>query len=303
MSLKLLHAGLCVQPPPYNGFQQAFIDELGAENYREISCGDPNLDARCLEMYNEFKPDVVFMQIQAAGVIKPETVRAISMSKVINWSGDIRVDTPQWMIDIAPYCISSFTNMKDVRVMKEAGFKAEYLEIGYDPLIYCPEGDKVVCPEIVFMANHYGDMFPLSSFRAALVKILKDTFKDQFAVYGSGWIAGDGNLGHSQREEAKYYRGAKIAINCSHFKVERYSSDRLLRILGSGVFCLTHDFPSMDYEDGVHLSVFKNVNELIEKIKYYLSHDEERKQIAKRGQELVFNRNTFRHQVKNIIKL
>lgn len=303
MSLKLLHIGLCVQPPPINGFQKAFIEELGEENYREISCGDPNLNRRCVEIYNEFKPDIVFMQIQADGVISPEAIVHMKGSKIINWTGDIRQDTPQWMIDIAPNCISAFSNMKDVKLMREIGMKAEYLEIGYDPEIYCPEGDRIECPEIVFMANNYGDMFPLSTFRAAIVKTLKAQFKEKFAVYGNGWLQADGNLCHSQREEVKYYRGTKIAINCSHFKVERYSSDRLLRILGSGCFCLTHDFPGMDYVDGQHLVVFKNLHDLVDKIKYYICHDEERNEIAKRGQELVLGRNTFRHQVRNILSL
>ena len=33
--MKILHVGLCVQPKPYNGFQQAFIDVVGEDNYRE----------------------------------------------------------------------------------------------------------------------------------------------------------------------------------------------------------------------------------------------------------------------------
>lgn len=305
MGVKTIHAGLCVQPPPINGFQKAFIDEVGIENYREISCGEKNFNQLLRNLFNDFKPEIVFTQIQTPGIIDRDLVKYISDSgcKVISWNGDIRAETPQWMIDIAPYCISSFSNMRDVRFMRDAGFKSEYLEIGYDPEIYRPDGDKMACPEVVFMANNYVDMFPLSTFRSAIVKTLAMNFNSLFGVYGSGWPGGSGNLNHSQPEESKYYRGAKIAINCSNFKEERYSSDRLLRIMGSGCFCISHKFKNMDYVDGVHLVTFENMNDLVDKIKYYLCHDEERNKIAYLGQQLVLSRNTFRHQVKNIIKL
>lgn len=301
--MKLLHVGICVHPKPYNGFQQAFIDEIGEENYREIFCGEPDLNKKIINIFNSFNPDIVFMQIQSEGAISLETMKYISKVKVINWTGDIRVDTPRWMQEIAPYCISSFSNMKDVRFMLEGGFRSEYLEIGYDQSIYTPIGETATCPDIVFMGNNYGTSFPLSSFRYAMVKRLKQEFGVNFGVYGNGWSGGNGNLNHSQKEEAKYYRGAKIAINCSHFKEERYSSDRLLRILGTGCFCISHRFPKMDYVDGKDLVTFDNLDELVVKIKYYICHENERNKIADEGRELVLGRNTFKHQVQNIITL
>lgn len=298
--LKIFHIGLCVQPEPINGFQKAFIDVVGKENYREISCGDNNLNEKCKSIYDSFKPDIVFMQIQAEGIINIDTVNHFKEAKVINWTGDVRHTVPNWMLELAPYCITSFSNMKDVNTMRANGFKSEYLEIGYDPEIYNPVGEKIACPEIIFMANNYGDQFPLGKYRAEIVRILSRSF--DFGVYGNGWSTAKGNINHSQKEEAKYYRSCKIAINCSHFNYPRYSSDRLLRIMGTGAFCLSHKFPDMDYVDGVHLATF-DLNSLTDKINYYIRNEKERIQIANQGQQLVLNRNTFTHQVQNIIKI
>lgn len=304
--MKLLHIGLCVQPPPINGFQKAFIDILGAENYAEVSTGHSSLNSEAVRLFDAFKPDIVFMQIQAPDIISKSTVKhfALQGAKVINWTGDVRDRVPNWMLELAPYCTTSFSNMTDVRAVKARNFKAEYLEIGYDPEIYTPEGDKAFCPEVVFMANNYGNQFPLSNYRSQLVANLKG-LDSRFGLYGNGWNNANGNINTSQREEARFYRGAKIGINCSHFSYERYSSDRLLRILGSGCFCLTHKYPGIeqDYTHGEHLVVFDNFVDLQHKLVYYLDNDEERNRIAKAGEDLVRNRNTFKHQVENILKI
>jgi len=306
--MKLLHIGLCVQPPPFNGLQTAFIDVLGKDNYAEISTGHPSLNSEAIKLFDQFKPDVVFMQVQAPGIIHKSTVQHFDLNgaKVINWTGDVRHDVPDWMLSIGAHCISSFSNMEDVKRTRNRGLKAEYLEIGYDPLIYTPEGVKYDSPEIVFMANNYGNgYFPLSKYRIEIVNKLTKYYGTRFGVFGNGWTMAKGNANHSQSEEAKWYRGCKIAINCSHFNYERYSSDRLLRILGSGAFCLSHHYTGIeqDYISSVHLDTFNTLDGLVNKINYYLEHEEDRKKIAHAGQQLVLGRNTFKHQVENIIKI
>ena len=67
--MKILHIGLCATPNTMNGFQKAFIDVVGKENYKEIYTGDKDLKVNTLLLFNEFKPDIVFMQIQAPGII------------------------------------------------------------------------------------------------------------------------------------------------------------------------------------------------------------------------------------------
>jgi len=225
--MKILHIGLCVQPKPYNGFQQAFIDIVGEDNYREVSTGSKFLNAEVETILNDFTPNIVFMQVQAPNII-PISLCQLLKNKgafIINWTGDKRHDVPQWMIDLAPYIsLTSFSNMDDVNAMRSLGFKSEYLEIGYDPEIYKPEGEALNMPEIVFMGNNYGrGYFPMSGFRIDMVDFLRQEYGNRFGVYGSGWAYGNGNFNHSQLEEAKAYRGAKIAINCSHFDSLNYS--------------------------------------------------------------------------------
>lgn len=300
--MKILHVGLCVQPKPYNGFQQAFIDVVGEDNYREISTGDSQVNEKTQFMIAIFKPDILFMQIQAPNIISIETCEYAKNSGcfVINWTGDKRHEVPQWMVDLAPFVnCTAFSNMEDVYKMRALGFKSDFLEIGYDPTIYTPIGEALQMPEIVFMGNNYGrGYFPMSGFRIDMVDFLKNEYGNRFGVYGSGWAYGNGNFNHSQHEEAKAYRGAKIAINVSHFDCDTYNSDRLLRILGSGTPCISYNHKGMYeiYKDNVFY--FNDFIELKKHINYLLNYP-----VSNLANEFVKNNHTFKHQVENIINL
>lgn len=307
--MKIFHIGLCVNPNGYSSFPHAFKEVLGEENYRELPTGDKDLNNKAMAILKEFKPDILFMQIQAENIISPyvcEHARQMGVF-VINWTGDKRHVVPQWMIDIAPLVnLTAFSNMEDVYKMRELGFKSEFLEIGYDPTIYKPEGESVNVSEIVFFGNNYGaNHFPMSKFRIKMVEFLQKEYGNRFGVYGSGWQNGNGNINHSQYEEAKHYRGAKIAINCSHFDCDTYNSDRLLRILGTGVMCLSYNHVNMrnTFIPSGDLEYFSNFSELKEWIDYYLEHEDQRLDIAEQGNTFVKDNFTFKHQVENIIKL
>lgn len=303
--MKLLHIGLCANN---SSITKAFKYVLSGDNYRELYCFQPNINEHCIEVFNEFKPDVVFAQIQNPNVIENQIFDYMKSNGafVINWTGDKRNFIPQWMLDAAPFVsLTAFSNQHDVNEMRKLGYLSEYLEIGYDEEIYTPIGEKKGNHDVVFMGNNYGEnFFPMSTFRKSMCEYLKYSF-DNFAIYGANWLNASGNFNHSQHEEACIYRGSKIAVNCSHFDVERYNSDRLLRILGTGTFCLSYKHKGMeqDYENYKHLVYFESLSDLKNKIDYYLAHPIERQQIAYEGQQLVLNRNTFKHQVENIIKL
>ena len=304
--MKILYIGLCVQPKPYNGFQQSFIDIVGEDNYREISTGDPYINVNTKIEFDLFKPDIVFMQIQSPNIIGNTICQYMKEQGtfIINWTGDKRKEVPQWMIDLAPnVSLTSFSNMDDVNTMRSLGFKSDYLEIGYDPLIYTPTGEAYDVPEIVFMGNNYGNgYFPMSDFRVNMVDFLQKEYGNRFGVYGKGWSNAKGNVNHSQYEEAKHYRGAKIAINCSHFDSLNYNSDRLLRILGCGIACISYNHKGMEETYGSRCGYFTEFTELKKIIDNVILWDKDFTNSII-NDNFVKNNFTFEHQVKNIIKL
>lgn len=304
---KILHIGLCVQPPPINGLQKAFIEN--SSEYAEVSSGLIDVNRVAGEKAKSMNPDIVFMQIQCEGVIHKATVRMLRNlgAYVVNWNGDVRDHCPPWMVFLGgDYSNTLFANMRDVNEMRARGFKSDWLEIGYDPEIYCQDGPVIQTYPIVFFGNN-AHRFPMSQFRYQMCNFLMTKFYGNFGVYGLHTGA-DGNFNHSQRDEAAGYRFAKIAINCSHYEIEKYSSDRMLRILGTGKpICLSKWYPGIDevYVDGEHLRTWKTLDEVEALIHYYQdsANEQERLRIVKQGMEHVQKNFTFDRMVKNLIKL
>lgn len=295
--MKLLHVGICINNP-INGLQKAFINN--STEYRELSTSEPDLNKKIIDLTKTFKPDLVFMQIQCAGIVHLNTVKHLADlgCYIINWNGDVRNETPEWMIELAPYVNSCFTNMRDVNYMRSLGFKSDWVEIGYDPEIYKPEGpvNPNIKPIVYFGNNTHS--FPMSGFRAEMCDFLRKRYPNDFGEYGNGPKA-IGNFNHSQWAEAEAYRGAKIAINVSHYEIEKYTSDRMYRILGSGVLCLAKWYPGVDS----NINLWHNLSELCQLIDIALRDEEKRKSAAKIGHEHALNNYTFSHMVKNLIKL
>lgn len=285
--MKLLYIGVMAGD---NGFPDAMKDYF---NYKECQVSEAK------EVSDKFKPDIVFFQIQNEGtdIEIPKYLKA-NGAYVMNWTGDVRDCVPGWMRAFSRHIdLTLFSNKRDMDTMLKEGRKADYLEIGYDPLIYTPEGTSYKgAPDIVYMGNNFGH-FPLSKLRVEMCEALKDF---NFEMYGIGWGDGIGSYMGNQRGEATVYRSCKIAVNLSHYSIRHYSSDRLLRILGSGTFCLTHKWEDMEYVDGEHLVVWEDINDLKEKIKYYLENEDERNHIAARGQYYVSQTHTFAHMAEDI---
>jgi glycosyltransferase involved in cell wall biosynthesis len=303
---KILHVGLCAgrraKGEELSSVSQAFIRHT-KEKYVEIGTGHPNLNAEVQRVVKELQPDVVFFQIQAEGIVSRKTLEVVKQNsgRSYNWTGDVREPIPKWYLDFGDcFDCTFFTNLNDVYTMRQAGFVSDYLEIGFDPEIYYPEGERDI--DVVFMANNYGN-FPLSGYRVQIAEKLKRTVSG-FRLYGSGWKNADGNLNHSQHAEADVYRRAKIAINCSHFAYKRYASDRMLRILGSGCLCLSHYYPQIEdeWKIGREVAVFSDLADLIDKVGYYIKNEKERSRIAANGCKKAHEDFTFDSMVKNLLK-
>lgn len=305
--MKILNASLMCDPAG-NGYTRA-MRKVATEGYWELQPGQPDFNDQLLQIAKTHRPDIIFIQIQNEGILTPSMVHEASKySFVINWTGDIRHGTPRWMETVGRLIqLTAFSNMKDVKHCKRLGIGSDWLEIGYDPERYTPrlEVPKQV-PEICFMGNNYGPTyFELSSFRMEAVHRLRTAFGGNFGLGGVGWTDAQWNLNNDQVAESRIYNGCKIGINISHFKAEKYSSDRLLRIMGSGCMALVHHFPQIEemYTVGEHLDTFRTLEEMIEKCNYYLINEEKRQKIAYAGQQHTLNNYTFDHMCQAIINL
>ena len=260
-----------------------------------------------------FVPDVLFLQIHHNQIDGFDTVKLLEGAvkrlqaegtRVINWNGDIRHRFPQWMA-IFPADVNAFSNMRDVRQIPKNG---KFLQIGIDPQVF-KRWSKPTNEDVVFMGNNYGHQFPLGRYRIEAAAILRNKFGAKLYGNYEGSIenlnANPKDPFPNQSRESQIYSNCGIAISISHFNVERYTSDRLFRCMGSGAFTLAHHYTGIeqDFKIGKHLDTFKDHKEMEDKINYYLANPKERKQIADAGYKHVQENFTYANMSKNILEL
>ena len=80
---------------------------------------------------------------------------------------------------------------------------------------------------------------------------------------------------------------------------------RILDIMGSGGFVLTNYQQEIEnyFEIGKEIEVFRDLDELMEKVSYYLSHEKERLKIAMNGYQKVRQCFSYIHQLTHILAI
>jgi spore maturation protein CgeB len=77
---------------------------------------------------------------------------------------------------------------------------------------------------------------------------------------------------------------------------------RVFEVPGTGGFLITGDADNIGdyYVDGKEMVIFKDIDELIQKVKYYLEHEDERKAIAMAGYERTLREHTYEKRFHEI---
>ncbi len=106
-------------------------------------------------------------------------------------------------------------------------------------------------------------------------------------------------------EMPKIFHASKINLNITMRPIETGLSLRIWDILGCGGFLLTNyqaEIPQY-FEIGKDLEVYENTDDLIHKIDYYLTHEEQRMEIALNGYEKAAAHHTYEMRLAEMIKI
>lgn len=108
---------------------------------------------------------------------------------------------------------------------------------------------------------------------------------------------------HTLTEMPKIFHLSKINLNMTIKPIQTGLPLRIFDILGCGGFLMTnYQSELQDYFDiGVDLEAYSSMEELVEKCAYYLSHEQERTQIAQNGYQKVCSLHTYPHRIRTMI--
>ena len=77
-------------------------------------------------------------------------------------------------------------------------------------------------------------------------------------------------------------------------------------MLATGSFLLTEHVPTIgDFGliDGQHFVSYLDLDDAVEKSKYFLKHEDKREKIAKDGMEAVLAGHTYQHRAKDVLNI
>lgn len=108
----------------------------------------------------------------------------------------------------------------------------------------------------------------------------------------------------SNHEMPFIFKCSKINLNITSKSIKTGLPLRIFDVLACQGFLITNfqsEIPEY-FVDGVDLVTYDSIPDLIEKVDYYLTHEEERLQIAKNGYEKVKDYYTYVHSINQMIR-
>ncbi len=270
------------------------------------------LNKRIVSQAESFKPDMCL--VTGGYRILPETIEKIKRRgiKTVLWTIDPPTDF-QPIIEAAPHYDFVFCGGTEAQELLEkiGAKKTTWLPFACDPEVHrfqetTPEERKFWGSDVTFIGSYYPN-------RAQLLEKLADF---DLKVWGPGWnkLPSASRLRGKIRDmQLRPEEWTKILSSCKITVVIHYqdgktpcyqASPKVYETLACKSFLLVdnqRDVKSL-FEDGKHLAVFKDVEDLKEKIVYYLNHQGEREKIINQGYEETMQRHAYIHRIKKLIQ-
>jgi len=274
-----------------------------------------HINKKMVSLALETRPDIAI--VTGGHRITASTVKALKDNGIetVLWTIDAPIHF-QRIIDVAPCYAHIFCQGTEaVELLDHAGIKgAHWLPMACDPDLHRPvelsaEEKRRYGNDVVFVGSYYPN-------REELFEKLTDF---NLGIWGPGWekLSLDSPLrkflrGDELKPEAwsKVYSASKIILATHYQDPENrfpvyQASPRIFEALACGAFVISdnqRDVFSL-FKEGEHLARFVNPDDLVEKIRYYLEHPEERKKIARLGRLVVLQNHTYVHRIEKLLSV
>lgn len=261
------------------------------------------------DIFMSFAPDIVL--VIKGNAINKNTINLMrQLAKTILWIMDSVSRFPD-LIDLASVYdqVYVFEN-SDVEILSKRNIQASFLPVGFDDSVYYPlRREKTV--DVSFVGN----MYPYR--REMLRRLIRDHLDLKFEFYG-GYVSKSQpikylsylinnekrafvNKGISHYEANELYNRSQICLNIHHQQSKDGWNPRTNEILGAGGFQLVDENIAIRNEFKGCVVLYNGYYDLKQKIQYYLKHEKERDEIARKGHLLALAQHTFKHRVKRIL--
>jgi spore maturation protein CgeB len=268
------------------------------------------MNSSLLDQVRRIKPDMLFLS--RAETVRPETlwkIRKDTQTLIVNVFTDNPLSIGKFeAIEPCHYFFVKDTYVRDT--LRKAGLRnVLYLPQCTNEDVYRPyeltETERgMLCADVSLVGSRY-------SYR---VRLLKELEEFNIALWGRGWSkVSDKRLLQSLRggdirgpKKARVFSGSAISLNPHHpLNDIRGTNSRTFDIAACKGFQLSDD--KEDLRDllkaGEEIICFRTTEELRKLIGYYLSHPDERKQLAEAAYQRVLKDHTYYNRACEILDI
>jgi len=211
--------------------------------------------------------------------------------------------------DPSPYTFGISLVPSIVETLRNKGLRTEYCHLAFDPSVLerlPPPPPKDIDVSFVggLSSGHTQRIEMLEAVaRAVPVNLYLSNFK---GIPKNSPLHAHARPEVWGRDMYDVLRRSKITLN-SHIDAAGGSAAnmRLYEATGVGSFLLTDNLRNLSslFQPGIHVGVYDSPSDCVAKIKYYLTHETAREEIAKAGQQHTLQHHTYRHRTQQILEL
>lgn len=266
---------------------------------------------RVLKVAEKFSPDYV-MVYGSDFYMLPKYHRKLKEKlgcKLILWEGNIQFWKGYQVEALKFYDFCFSLDSYSIPLLKgPAGMsRVFHLGVGCDPEIHrpidlTPDDRGRFAAEVSFI----GSGFPTR------IELFEKLAEFDLKLWGRYWDNSPKLAPHFSDEpvygikKCKIYNASRISVNLQN-PVSQINgvSCRVFEILACGGFPLTENKKdlSLYFDVGSEIVAFDGIDDLKEKIRYYLEHNDEREEIARRGRERVLKEHTYKRRMEEMLRI
>lgn len=202
--------------------------------------------------------------------------------------------------------VSSF--LPRVEWFRQKGLRAELNRLGFDRRVL----ERVGEPQRGIPVSFVGTFLDMHTSRTAVLERLVEAGipLKLWGMVPAGGL-GDSPLGACYMGPAwglqmyEVLARSKIVVN-HHGNVPPYANNlRLFESTGSGAMLLTDERPNLGeiFQVGAEVVAYRDAQECVDRIQYYLTHEAERASIARAGQARTLADHSFEHRMREMIEI
>jgi len=278
------------------------------------SSTDNRINEMLIEAVSEYKPDLLLVLLGEN--IQPQTIERINQAGVI---------TVNWVFDtlLFPYRRDYLRNISYVYdyifiidsldILKFIDIKAKHIEslpLGCFPRVHrridlSEEEFRKFGSDVAFVGT-------LSPERQKILEALRDF---DLKIWGH-WGQKSPLLGKNYQEQNVYGEGAVKIYNASKIIIDIHNlygvekeifnvTPRVFEVPACAGFLLTNNVVQLNefYKVGEEIIAYKNIEELKSLIKYYLQHEQERKEVTQRAYQRAHQEHTYAKRLKRLLNI